>query len=332
MKGRLKMADIIEEIKVLNEKARVLNNQRQQAMGAHKIATENYQNAIKQYAEKYGVNITAENFNQEYATIQAELEKSVANLKQQISDIETGKYKEKVQLEEVSEEPKTPEKVVYTTPIIEEKPASGVIENIVTQKKRGRPTKAKVEAPTTDDFPFDGGVPVNKEASEVIPSAPIATQQNEVVSPVIKSSEPLKNENGQSIVVPNAIYNVSQTPTVNPIAESNEIDLSVSPTVTPIVQSIPKVTVQPSNTNQGIVIGQPTVAPPVQDIVIGQPTVAEEPTQIVKPIVPPSQPSIVVGQPVTVTDDDDDGGDEDVPKLNWGNGGVSLNDFKGFSL
>lgn len=325
------MADIIEEIKVLNEKARVLNNQRQQAMGAHKIATENYQSAIRQYAEKYGVNITAENFNQEYATIQVELEKSVANLKQQISDIETGKYKEKVQLEEVSEEPKTPEKVVYTTPIIEEKPASGVIENIVTQKKRGRPAKAKVETPTTDDFPFDGGVPVNKEASVEIPPAPIATQQNEVVSPIIKPSEPIKVENEKSVVVPNAIYNVSQTPTVNPIAESNEIDLSVSPTVTPIVQSIPKVTVQTSNTNQGIVIGQPTVAQHTQGIVIGQPTVAEAPTQIVKPIVPPSQPSIVVGQPATVTDDDDNG-DEDVPELNWGNGGVSLNDFKGFSL
>lgn len=253
-----KNMNINEEIKMLNDKAKTFNNKRQQAMGAKAIAEENYKKAVEAYADKYGVTLTKENFEGEYTRVWQALQESMAKLKKQIEDIESGKYKENVNLPSVSSE--SEEKNVEST---------------------------RVE----DEMPFDGGVEVTKHkgitiGAEVKMAEPVVsnTVPEVGVTPITPIIKPMQTE---PVVQPSVVIKPMQ-------AESPEVS-SVTPVVTPIIK--------PMQVEQS----------PVTSHV--------EPTPIIKPM------------DIKIEDDEENAEDEDIPNLTWNNNaGVSLADFKGFSL
>ena len=322
--------DIVNDIKVLNEKAKELNNKRQQAMGAHKIAMENYQNAVRQYKEKYGIELTEVNFQTEYDSIVAQMEASVATLKQQIEDIETGKYKVKAELggEEQVVAPK------YTTPVIEEQQPTNAIESIVAQKKRGRPPKAKVESATVEKVAETPVIMPTQTAVSVVEPTPtvVPTNTQPVASPVIQPAvvQPVESP----MVQPTVISPMVQPTVISPVSQPTVTQPVVSPVIQPTVAATPVV-----ETAQPVVIAPSiSITPPDEDEGMpfdGGVEIASKP--------------ITIGQPVEVVDDETEDEEEEIATLNWGsavvtpqptptvnptptNIGVSLNDFKGFKL
>lgn len=288
---------INEEIKVLNEKAKELNNKRMQALGAKEVAEANYKRALQEYADKYGVVLTEANFAAEYDTNVAKLNESVAKLKQQIEDIESGKYKEKVELAEVKNESTTAE-----TATVGETAEVGVVQ----PKRRGRPPKATVEAPVemvkvneTEEMPFDGGVPIQTVQPTIQPTV----VQPAIVQPVVQ----------QPVIQPTVVQPTVVQPTIQPTVQPTVVQPAIQPMVQPVVQSVIQPTVQTA----------PTVnpAPTVQIKPMEMPHIVDDEEDIEDEDVPPLSWSLPTN-------------DMPVSGIYTGpaTGGVSLNDFKGFQL
>lgn len=94
----------IAHIEQLNKKAQELNYERQRNLGAIEQSKKKYEEGIKAYAEKYGVQLTAETLEAEYAKVKAEVEQKAAELEKQIAYIESGEYKNKPVAEETKTE------------------------------------------------------------------------------------------------------------------------------------------------------------------------------------------------------------------------------------
>lgn len=252
--------NINEEIKILNDKAKALNNQRQQAMGAKAIAEENYKRAVEAYAEKYGVTLGKGNFESEYARVTQALQESMTRLKRQIEDIESGKYKENVNL-------------------------SGVEEKVEENRQ------------AEDEMPFDGGVEIGHKGITMGTEVKIA----ETVQPMTSVSEPTVKTTTKKTK--------EMTSSVEPIIKPMQVEMpiKVEPTITPIIKPMQVET--PT---------EPSVTPIIKPM---QVETATEPS--VTPIIKPMDIKI---------EDDNEEEDEDVPNLTWNNAGVSLADFKGFTL
>lgn len=88
--------NILQRITELNERAEVLNSQRQKTLGAVQVAQEMFENLAKEYKEKYGVEVTVKSIGAEYKRVKAEAEQKAEELEKQIAYIESGEYKKQV--------------------------------------------------------------------------------------------------------------------------------------------------------------------------------------------------------------------------------------------
>ncbi len=97
----------IREIEELNRKAKILNSQREQSIGRQTVAKNQYQEAVREYKEKYGVELNTSNLEQEYLNVQNEVIKDTNDLKKTILSIEDGSYKNNIQTASVGESNQT---------------------------------------------------------------------------------------------------------------------------------------------------------------------------------------------------------------------------------
>ena len=81
---------------------------------------------------------------------------------------------------------------------------------------------------------------------------------------------------------------------------------------------------------------EPTITPIIKPMQVETATVELPDTPIIKPmqVETPTEPSVTpIIKPMDIKiEDDNEEEDEDVPNLTWNNAGVSLADFKGFTL
>lgn len=83
----------MKEIEAINKRVAELREARIRQEIEVKTAREQCEAGIRQYQEKYGVLLTAETIQTEYDTVEAELIKQTAELKEQIRRIESGEYR-----------------------------------------------------------------------------------------------------------------------------------------------------------------------------------------------------------------------------------------------
>lgn len=83
----------LQMVEQLNRKSTMLNAQRQQEIGRQQATRNAYDKAVLAYKQKYGVEITDANIQQECNLVQAQLDKDYNELNQAILNIESGQYK-----------------------------------------------------------------------------------------------------------------------------------------------------------------------------------------------------------------------------------------------
>lgn len=84
----------VQEIEMLNKKVQILNEQRQKILGMKEQAKLEYEKAVSAYKMKYGVELTPENLQVEYNNENAKLQEDAQKLKEMITNIESGVYKQ----------------------------------------------------------------------------------------------------------------------------------------------------------------------------------------------------------------------------------------------
>jgi hypothetical protein len=87
------MAVDMNHIKQLNERAKVLNDTRSRTLGAVEQAKKEFDKQVAKYQEMFGVTLTAENLQTEYANESTRLEQQATLLQSQVESIESGAYK-----------------------------------------------------------------------------------------------------------------------------------------------------------------------------------------------------------------------------------------------
>lgn len=95
---------MLKQIEQLNKEARMLNSQREQMIGKKEMAEKAYNDIVKEYSINYGVNITANNIDDEYAKVEKDVKDSIEQLKSNILAIKTGEYRNKVDVELVAKD------------------------------------------------------------------------------------------------------------------------------------------------------------------------------------------------------------------------------------
>jgi len=89
----------VRHVEELNQKVQKLNLDRQKQLGAVEQSKKQYEDGVKAYFEKYGVQLTPENLNDEYEKAVKEVTEKAAALEKQIAYIESGEYKKKIEEE-----------------------------------------------------------------------------------------------------------------------------------------------------------------------------------------------------------------------------------------
>ena len=173
------MADIIKLAEQLNSDVNRLNNERSKKEGMLESAKTRYENAVKDYENKYGVKLTAENLQAEYNKVFAEVKGNVLDLQEQIESIKRGDYKKEdtqvtfdlepnvepiranVDVESKVDEPDE-------IPTVEDKAEEIAVEEPKpTAKKRGRPPKVKVPTEEKEpEIPASGPLDLNLDFTE----------------------------------------------------------------------------------------------------------------------------------------------------------------------
>lgn len=80
----------------LNKKVKYLNDERQKLMGKRDAAKEAFEKALKEYSEKYGLNLQESDLENELKRVELELQQQAQLLMQKIQEIE-GKLQGNVQ-------------------------------------------------------------------------------------------------------------------------------------------------------------------------------------------------------------------------------------------
>ena len=89
----------VRHVEELNQKVQKLNLDRQKQLGAVEQSKKQYEDGVKAYFEKYGVQLTPENLNAEYEKAVKEVTEKAVALEKQIAYIESGEYKKKIEEE-----------------------------------------------------------------------------------------------------------------------------------------------------------------------------------------------------------------------------------------
>lgn len=94
---------MLELIEQLNKEARMLNAQREQMIGKKEMAEKAYKDAVNEYYNMFGVEINANNINEEYARVETEVKNSIEKLKSDIISIKNGDYKKEAEIKNSEE-------------------------------------------------------------------------------------------------------------------------------------------------------------------------------------------------------------------------------------
>lgn len=173
------MADIVKIAEQLNSDVTRLNNERSKKEGMLESAKTRYENAIREYENKYGVKLTAENLQAEYNKVFAEVKGNVLDLQEQIESIKRGDYKKEdtqvifdlePNVEPIRAKVETEIKVDEPDeiPMVEDKAEEIAVEEPKpTTKKRGRPPKVKVSTEEKEpEIPASGPLDLNLDFTE----------------------------------------------------------------------------------------------------------------------------------------------------------------------
>ena len=82
----------LQHIEAVNNKAKQLNQVRQQKIGIQQAASQAYERLVKAYELKYGVPIDDTTIQSEYNKVQEDVQKQYDELSKHIADIENGVY------------------------------------------------------------------------------------------------------------------------------------------------------------------------------------------------------------------------------------------------
>lgn len=188
------MSDILKTAESLNADVSRLNIERSKLEGMLESAKTNYENAVKAYLEKYGVELTEENLQEEYNRVYAQTKGAMLDLQEKIEGIKRGDYKKDVEevefdlepnVEPIREEPKPEKKrgrkpkakkeeVIDTEKILEE------AKEVPTVESEKQKNSDEVELPKGPlNFNLSGfGEPVAPSVEPTVPTTPVAPTQN----------------------------------------------------------------------------------------------------------------------------------------------------------
>lgn len=235
--------NIIQIAEALNADVTRLNSERNKLEGKLESAKSSYENAIKEYEEKYGVKLTEKNLQSEYNEVYARTKGSVLDLQEKIESIKRGDYKKEDNSVEFELEPE----VEPIRAEVEKKPA-----------KRGRKPKAEkvvdvepeeIEVTSDDEIAIDEGpikLDFDSSASEEVEEVKVEVKEEKPVSKAGRKSLSAA-ELAAAAVAESA--NVVQNPIqLGDIVDEDEVDLSgmsfgeAPKSATPVKEEAPKKT------------------------------------------------------------------------------------------
>lgn len=151
------MQDILLKVEELNKKATLLNNQRNQKIGAKEEAEKEFQRQSEELKQVYGLEVTPENIGGIYEIECEKLKSEVASLEKQITDIESGNFVPEFStpLPEVSATPETVHVTATGTGVIEKVEEANIpqfvapdVSMVATVAPVATPVTAPVATPT----------------------------------------------------------------------------------------------------------------------------------------------------------------------------------------
>lgn len=157
------MADLLKDIEVLNDTVRELNKNRDEALWRKSSIEEELQTEIKAYADKYGVVLTKDNIEIEFARVESELRKQYEDLKSKVEMVQRGESIETLK-EGVTIEASEPVPVAQPRPTTEKKsgfmsdfesPASQDTELSLEDRLLGSSSSTPTKPQSSNPFEFD---------------------------------------------------------------------------------------------------------------------------------------------------------------------------------
>lgn len=122
MKEETNMAVSVKQVEELNEKIEKLNTSRTQTETRKEILTQNLSKKLKEYKEKYGVDLEGAKFSETFKKIQAEAKKVSSSVQEEytlkeqvVNAIESGDIAEANRLLGIEEEPEEFEEVLESS-------------------------------------------------------------------------------------------------------------------------------------------------------------------------------------------------------------------------
>lgn len=161
----------INLVEQLNNKAKMLNNRRQQMVGAKEAASQAYKKAVFAYEQKHGVTLDDTNLQQEYNSALAEIQAEFDRVNALVTSIESGEYKNN----QVASQSQPSVQPTQGYPNFNQQPQSPQVNQFAqpqfTQPVQQQPVQPQVQQPVAQPQFQQQAEPVTQEAVTPPPSA-----------------------------------------------------------------------------------------------------------------------------------------------------------------